>query len=180
MAQGRKGTPSEGFIYLLAGKDWMARFNLAWLLGPGDPEMILSKRTRYHFADADLFRSAENAEAFTSTESKLKASPKGYRLVDSKGEGRVVTQRMILPSGKMNVSYHVPDGSKLSVWLMDDSDTRLRDSHVLTGTYRIDEPVDWQDGPIDAWVGQTVYVQIRKGIGRTDRYSRALTCADRR
>ena len=32
MAAGRKGTPSEGMIYLLAGKDWMARFNLAWLL----------------------------------------------------------------------------------------------------------------------------------------------------
>lgn len=32
MATGRKGTSSEGMIYLLAGKDWMARFNLTWLL----------------------------------------------------------------------------------------------------------------------------------------------------
>ncbi|MDC0066240.1 MAG: exo-alpha-sialidase [Verrucomicrobiales bacterium] len=32
IAAGRKGTPSEGFVYLLAGKDWMARFNLSWLL----------------------------------------------------------------------------------------------------------------------------------------------------
>ena len=32
MAAGRKETPSEGFIYLLSNKDWMARFNLAWLL----------------------------------------------------------------------------------------------------------------------------------------------------
>ena len=32
MAAGRQGTSSEGMIYLLAGKDWMARFNLAWLL----------------------------------------------------------------------------------------------------------------------------------------------------
>ena len=32
MAAGRKGTPSEGMVYLLAGKDWMARFNMAWLL----------------------------------------------------------------------------------------------------------------------------------------------------
>lgn len=31
MAVGRKGTPSEGFIYLLSNKDWMARFNLSWL-----------------------------------------------------------------------------------------------------------------------------------------------------
>jgi len=44
MTAGRKGTPSEGFIYLLAGKDWMARFNLAWLLGfgpePGSVEAL--------------------------------------------------------------------------------------------------------------------------------------------
>jgi sialidase-1 len=32
MAAGRKGTSSEGMIYLLAGKDWMVRFNLTWLL----------------------------------------------------------------------------------------------------------------------------------------------------
>ena len=32
MAAGRIGTPSEGMIYLVAGKDWMARFNLACLL----------------------------------------------------------------------------------------------------------------------------------------------------
>ena len=32
MAAGRNGTPSEGMVYLLAGKDWMARFNMAWLL----------------------------------------------------------------------------------------------------------------------------------------------------
>ena len=32
LAVGRKGTPSEGFIYLLSNKDWMARFNLAWIM----------------------------------------------------------------------------------------------------------------------------------------------------
>jgi sialidase-1 len=32
MAVGRDGTPGEGMIYLVANKDWMARFNLAWLL----------------------------------------------------------------------------------------------------------------------------------------------------
>ena len=32
MAAGRNGTSSEGMVYLLAGKDWMARFNMAWLL----------------------------------------------------------------------------------------------------------------------------------------------------
>jgi len=32
LAAGRKGTPSEGMIYLAAGKDWMARFNLARIM----------------------------------------------------------------------------------------------------------------------------------------------------
>jgi len=32
LAAGRNGTPSEGMIYLLAGKDWLARFNLAWIM----------------------------------------------------------------------------------------------------------------------------------------------------
>ncbi|NIP95604.1 MAG: exo-alpha-sialidase, partial [Akkermansiaceae bacterium] len=131
MTQGRKGTPSEGFIYLLAGKDWMARFNMAWLLGPGDPEVVLSKRTRYRFADRDLFHSAENAAAFTTTEPAHAASPVGYRLAAGANEGRVVTQRLILPSGKMKVSYHVPEGGRLHVWIMDESDTRLRDTHAL-------------------------------------------------
>ena len=35
LAVGRKGTPSEGFIYLLSNKDWMARFNFAWVMEPG-------------------------------------------------------------------------------------------------------------------------------------------------
>ena len=33
MAVGRKGTPSQGMIYLVSNKDWMARFNLDWVLG---------------------------------------------------------------------------------------------------------------------------------------------------
>ena len=32
LAVGRKDTPSEGFIYLLSNKDWMARFNVSWLM----------------------------------------------------------------------------------------------------------------------------------------------------
>ena len=32
MTAGRKGTPSEGMIYLVSNKDWMARFNLNWVL----------------------------------------------------------------------------------------------------------------------------------------------------
>ena len=32
LTAGRPGTPSEGMIYLVANKDWMARFNLAWVL----------------------------------------------------------------------------------------------------------------------------------------------------
>lgn len=160
MTQGRKGTPSEGFVYLLAGKDWMARFNLAWLLGAGEAEITLSKRRRYRFSDSDLFRSAENAVAFASAGPKLAAGTKGYRVGAGSGQGSVVTQRMILPSAKMNLSYHVPEGGKLSVWIMDDSNSRLRDSQALTGSYQIDKRIEWQDGAIDPWVGKTVYVQF--------------------
>ena len=32
MAAGRPGTPSEGMVYIVSNKDWMARFNLAWIL----------------------------------------------------------------------------------------------------------------------------------------------------
>jgi len=45
MTQGRNGTPSEGFIYLLSGKDWMARFNMAWLLKPEEPERSSGQST---------------------------------------------------------------------------------------------------------------------------------------
>ena len=44
LAVGRKGTPSEGMIYLAANKDWMARFNLAWVLeGQELPEDVKIK-----------------------------------------------------------------------------------------------------------------------------------------
>jgi sialidase-1 len=36
MAVGRKGTASENLVYVLAGKDWCARFNLAWLFSDGE------------------------------------------------------------------------------------------------------------------------------------------------
>ena len=36
LAAGRNGTPSEGMIYLAAGKNWLARFNLAWIMGKNE------------------------------------------------------------------------------------------------------------------------------------------------
>ena len=162
MTQGRKGTPSEGFIYLLAGKDWMARFNMAWLLDAGEPELVLSKRTTYRFADQDLLHSTENTEAFTTGEQGMKDSPRGYRLKEGAESGQVITRRLVLPSGKMKVSYHVPEGATLHLAIMDESDTRLRDTEALTGSYQRDRIIDnWQDGPIDEWVGKTVQVQFQ-------------------
>lgn len=162
MTQGRKGTPSEGFIYLLAGKDWMARFNMAWLLDAGEPELVLSKRTTYRFADQDLLHSTENTEAFTTGEQGMKDNPRGYRLKEGAESGQVITRRLVLPSGKMKVSYHVPEGATLHLAIMDESDTRLRDTEALTGSYQRDRIIDnWQDGPIDEWVGKTVQVQFQ-------------------
>ena len=48
MAVGRKGTPSEGYIYLLSNKDWMARFNLRWVeegLGRSESERVPIRRS---------------------------------------------------------------------------------------------------------------------------------------
>lgn len=158
MTQGRKGTPSEGFIYLLSGKDWMARFNLAWLLKTDDADVVLGSRERYSFADSDVYHSSENAEAFQTDDPKLDR-PQGYQLKNTDQPGQVVTHRLRLPSGKMKVSCHVPDG-KLFVWMMDESNTRVRDSHAITGSYLHDHPIEWQDGPIDSWVGREVYLQF--------------------
>ncbi len=161
MTQGRKGTPSEGFIYLLSGKDWMARFNMAWLLDAGDPEIVLSKRSAYRFADRDLLDSAENAEEFTTSEQLVKDNPVGYRLAKGETKGEVVTRRLVLPSARMKVSYHVPEGGEIHLAILDESNARLRDTDALTGTYQQDRVIDnWQDGPIDAWVGKIIQVQF--------------------
>ena len=32
LAAGRRGTPSEGMVYLASNKDWMARFNVSWVI----------------------------------------------------------------------------------------------------------------------------------------------------
>ena len=162
MTQGRRGTPSEGFIYLLSGKDWMARFNMAWLLDAGEPEVVLSRRSTYRFSDRDLFHAAEYAEPFTSSEPRMRGSSLGYRLQKGNAEGRVFTRRFVLPSGKMKVSYHAPKDARIQLTILDDSDSRLRDTHDLTGSYKVDKVIDnWQDGSIDEWVGKTVQVQFK-------------------
>lgn len=162
MTQGRKGTPSEGFLYLLSGKDWMARFNLSWLLTSTSSAIVLGARSRYRFADQDLFLSAENAEAFATSKPRLNTDPLGYRAVNDKELARVVTRRLVLPSNKMKLSYHVPEGGKLQVWVLDESDSRVRDTHAITGSHQTDKLVDnWQDGPLDEWVGKVVQLEIR-------------------
>ena len=158
LTQGRKGTPSEGFIYLLSGKDWMARFNLAWLLEPVPPKLVLGKRPRYGFSDSDVHESSENAELFESSDPKFEKRPRGYRLRSGSEKGSVRTHPLILPSGKMKVSCRAKNG-RLMVVLMDESDTKLRDSHWITGVH-LEEPIAWQDGPITEWVGKELYVDL--------------------
>jgi len=67
MTQGRKGTPSEGFIYLLANKDWMARFNMAWLLElgpePGSVEALKVEQRDLASGNKKLYRQALQALA---------------------------------------------------------------------------------------------------------------------
>lgn len=159
LTQGRKGTPSEGYIYLLSGKDWMARFNMAWLLSPPEAETLLGKRQRYRFSDPDFYGSSENAKIISSDDSKLKLSSKGYALIDQDQKGFVLSKKFVLPSSKMKISFHAPNG-KVTLELLDEADDRLSDTHGLTGTYQIDKGLEWQDGPIDKLVGKEVLVRF--------------------
>ena len=159
LTQGRKGTPSEGYIYLLSGKDWMARFNMAWLLSPPEAETLLGKRQRYRFSDPDFYGSSDNAKIISSDDSKLKLSSKGYALIDQDQKGFVLSKKFVLPSSKMKISFHAPNG-KVTLELLDEADDRLSDTHGLTGTYQIDKGLEWQDGPIDKLVGKEVLVRF--------------------
>ena len=159
LTQGRKGTPSEGYIYLLSGKDWMARFNMAWLLSPPEAETLLGKRQRYRFSDPDFYGSSDNAKIISSDDSKLKLSSKGYTLIDQDQKGFVLSKKFVLPSSKMKISFHAPNG-KVTLELLDEADDRLSDTHGLTGTYQIDKGLEWQDGPIDKLVGKEVLVRF--------------------
>ena len=159
LTQGRKSTPSEGYIYLLSGKDWMARFNMAWLLSPPEAETLLGKRQRYRFSDPDFYGSSENAKIISSDDIKLKLSSKGYALIDQDQKGFVLSKKFVLPSSKMKISFHAPNG-KVTLELLDEADDRLSDTHGLTGTYQIDKGLEWQDGPIDKLVGKEVLVRF--------------------
>lgn len=159
LTQGRKGTPSEGYIYLLSGKDWMARFNMAWLLSPPEAETLLGKRQRYRFSDPDFYSSSENAKMISSDDSKLKLNSKGYALIDQDQKGFVLSKKFVLPSSKMKISFHAPNG-KVILELLGEADNRLSDTHGLTGTYQIDKGLEWQDGPIDKLVGKEVLVKF--------------------
>ncbi|MEC9035289.1 MAG: sialidase family protein [Verrucomicrobiota bacterium] len=159
MTQGRKGTPSEGYIYLLSGKDWMARFNMSWLLTPPDPEILLGKRSKYRFSDPDFYSSSTNAKLISSNETKLKGSPKGYQLDNRKQTGFVLSRKMALPSADMKVSFHAPEG-KVFVELVDEAGSRLRDAHSLSGSHRIDSPLEWQDEGINKLIGKELFVKF--------------------
>ena len=159
MTEGRKGTPSEGYIYLLSGKDWMARFNMAWLLTPPEPEILLGKRPRYRFSDSDFYGSSENAKLISTSEPKLKGSPKGYQLDDKNDEGFILSRKIALPSAEMKVSFHAPHG-KVYVELVDEAGSRLRDATPLSGSYKIDSSLVWQDENINNLVGKKIFVKF--------------------
>ena len=159
MTEGRKGTPSEGYIYLLSGKDWMARFNMAWLLTPPEPEILLGKRPRYRFSDSDFYGSSENAKLISTSEPKLKGSPKGYQLDDKNEDGFILSRKITLPSAEMKLSFHAPKG-KVYVELVDEAGSRLRDTTPLSGSYKIDSSLEWQDENINNLVGKKIFVKF--------------------
>ena len=90
---------------------------------------------------------------------KLKSSSKGYKLEDRDKKGFVLSKKLVLPSPKMKISYHAPNG-KLFVELLDEADNRLSDTHALTGAYQIDKDIKWQDTSIDKVVGKEIFVRF--------------------
>ena len=67
-----------------------------------------------------------------------------------------MTHPMVLPSKTMKLNCDVSDG-RLQVLVMDEGESKLRDSHWITGDYEADRSIPWQDGPLDKWVGKVVY-----------------------
>ena len=63
-------------IYLAAGKDWMARFNLAWIMEySGKTEEAVKPREKYLMLDRRLIEKAENARLAPGTVKKHSANP---------------------------------------------------------------------------------------------------------
>ena len=120
------------------------------------------------FSDSDFYGSSENAKLISTSEPKLKGSPKGYQLDDKNDEGFILSRKIALPSAEMKVSFHAPHG-KVYVELVDEAGSRLRDATPLSGSYKIDSSLEWQDENINNLVGKKIFVKLKNGRLKPER-----------
>jgi sialidase-1 len=186
MTQGRKGTPSEGFIYVRSIEGGMARFNMAWLLepddkkagkyafgdaapaadnrasiGPSDDRFVLPPRNDYLMLQKPpLVKSAKNAQLFNISDDRLEGIETGYKLIDTKDKGHVLPYKICLPGNEMKISCDVSSGS-ITISLLDPAGNVIKTSKPVTGGLKFREPVQWPDGfKLDRYVATTVTVRF--------------------
>ncbi len=186
MTQGRKGTPSEGFIYVRSIEGGMARFNMAWLLqpddkkagkyafgkaspagdnrtsiGPSDDRFVLPPRHDYRMLQKPPFvKSVNNAKLFKISDDRLKRIETGYQLIDAKAKGHVLPHKICLPGKEIKISCDVSAGS-LTISLLDPAGKLIKTSKPLTGGLKVGEPVQWPDGfKLDQYVATPLTVRF--------------------
>jgi sialidase-1 len=186
LAQGRKGTPSEGFIYVRTIEGGMARFNMAWLLqladkkagkplfaessgsndnrasiGPDSDEFVLPPRHDYRMKQRPPFvKSVKNAKLFKFSDDRLKRLETGYKLIDTKAKGHVLPHKISMPGNEMKISCDVSLGS-ITILLLDPAGKLIKTSKPITGGFKVREPVQWPDGfKLDKYLATPVTVKF--------------------
>ena len=186
ITQGRKGTPSEGFIYVRSIEGGLARFNMAWLLqpddkkagkyafakdapigknlariGPDSDEFVLPPRHSYRMQQKPPFvKSVQNARLIKISNDKLESIEAGYKLVDPKAKGYVLPYKICLPGDEMKISCDVSSGS-ITVSLLDPKGKMIKTSEPITGGFKMREIVQWPNGfELDKYVATPVTVQF--------------------
>ena len=186
ITQGRKGTPSEGFIYVRSIEGGMARFNLAWLLlpddkkagkyafakdapvgknlariGPDSDEFVLPPRHDYRMQQKPPFvKSVKNAKLFKISDDRLERLESGYQLIDTKAKGHVLPHKICLPGDEFRISCDVSSGS-ITISLLNPDGKLIKTSKPITGGFKVGEIVQWPDGfELDKYVATPIEIQF--------------------
>ncbi|MDG1363971.1 MAG: sialidase family protein [Akkermansiaceae bacterium] len=186
ITQGRKGTPSEGFIYVRSIEGGIARFNMAWLLqpddkkagkyafakdspvgknlvriGPDSDEFVLPPRHVYRMQQKPPFvKAVKNAKLFKISDDRIENLETGYKLVDPKAKAHILPHKICLAGDEMKISCNVSSGS-ITVSLLDPSGKIIKNSEPITGGFKAREIVKWSDGfKLEKYVATPVTVRF--------------------
>ena len=176
ITQGRKGTPSEGFIYVRSIEGGIARFNMVWLLqpddkkagkyafakdapvgknlvriGPDSDEFVLPPRHVYRMQQKPPFvKVVQNARLFKISDDRIERLEAGYKLVDPKAKGHILPHKICLAGDEMKISCDVSSGS-ITVSLLDPNGKIIKTREI----------VQWSDGfKLEKYVATPVTVRF--------------------